>query len=94
MMELLYLFREASRKIRHHVHYYKSSGLIQEPIQKQYVYMFSMSIIQVLVDAGVPSEDGIVIKWDFKPGSVEGSIDLYQRGSTSAGRRYFPSPRQ
>jgi hypothetical protein len=37
--------------------------------------MFSMSIIQVLVDAAVPFEDGIVIKWDFKPGSVERSID-------------------
>jgi hypothetical protein len=34
-----------------------------------------MSIIQVLVDAAVLSEDGIVIKWDFKPGSVERSID-------------------
>jgi hypothetical protein len=34
-----------------------------------------MSIIQVLVDAAVPSEDGIVMKWDFKPGSVERSID-------------------
>jgi hypothetical protein len=34
-----------------------------------------MSIIQVPVDAVVPSEDGIVIKWDFKPGSVERSID-------------------
>jgi hypothetical protein len=37
--------------------------------------MFSMSITRVLVDASVPSEDGIVIKWDFKPGSVERSID-------------------
>jgi hypothetical protein len=37
--------------------------------------MLSKSTIQVLVDAAVPSEDEIVIKWDFKPGSVEGSID-------------------
>jgi hypothetical protein len=37
--------------------------------------MFYMSIIQVLVDIAVPSEDGIVIKWDFKPGSVERFID-------------------
>jgi hypothetical protein len=37
-----------------------------------------MSIIQVLVDAADPSEDGKVIKCDFKPGSVERSIDLYQ----------------
>jgi hypothetical protein len=37
--------------------------------------MFSMSIIQVLVDAAVPSEDGIVIKCDFKSGLVERSID-------------------
>jgi hypothetical protein len=35
-----------------------------------------MSIIQVLVDAAVPSEDGIVIKGDFKPGSVERSVQL------------------
>jgi hypothetical protein len=34
-----------------------------------------MSTIQVLADAPVPSEDEIVIKWDFKPGSVERSID-------------------
>jgi hypothetical protein len=34
-----------------------------------------MSIIQVLVDAAIPSEDGIVIKLDFKPGSVERFID-------------------
>jgi hypothetical protein len=27
--------------------------------------MFSMSIIQVLVDAAIPSEDGIVMKWGF-----------------------------
>jgi hypothetical protein len=46
--------------------------------------MFSMSIIQILVDAAIPSEDGIVIKWDFKPGLIETSIDVYQRGSTSA----------
>jgi hypothetical protein len=37
--------------------------------------MFSMSIIEVLVDASVSSEDRIVIKRDFKPGSVERSID-------------------
>jgi hypothetical protein len=41
--------------------------------------MFSMSIIQVLVDAAVHSEDGKVIKCDFKPGSVSRSTDLYQR---------------
>jgi hypothetical protein len=37
--------------------------------------MFSMSIIQVLVDAAVHSEDEKVIKCDFKPGSVKRSID-------------------
>jgi hypothetical protein len=37
--------------------------------------MFSMSIIQVLVDAAVYSEHGKLIKCDFKPGSVERSID-------------------
>jgi hypothetical protein len=45
--------------------------------------MFSMSIIQVLVDEKVPSEHGKVIKCDFKPGSVERSIDQYQRWYTS-----------
>jgi hypothetical protein len=39
-----------------------------------------MSIIQVLVDAAVLFEKGIVIKWDFKPGSVERSVDIFQRG--------------
>jgi hypothetical protein len=34
-----------------------------------------MSIIQVLVNAAVPSEDGIVMKLDFKSGLVERSID-------------------
>jgi hypothetical protein len=47
------------------------------------------SYIKVLVDAAVHSEDGIVKKWDFKPGSVERSIDLYQRGYTSAGAGHF-----
>jgi hypothetical protein len=37
------------------------------------------SCIKVLVDATVHSEDEKVIKCDFKPGSVERSIDLYQR---------------
>jgi hypothetical protein len=54
------------------------------------------SYIKVLVDAAVLSEDEIVIKWDFRLGSVERSIDLYQRGYTSAGagssRRYVQSP--
>jgi hypothetical protein len=43
------------------------------------------SCIKVLVDVAVPCEDGKVIKWDFKPGSVGRSIDVYQRGYTSAG---------
>jgi hypothetical protein len=42
------------------------------------------SCIKVLVDAAVHSEDGKVIKWDFKPRSMERSIDGYQRGYTSA----------
>jgi hypothetical protein len=58
--------------------------------------MFSMSIIQVLVDAADSCEDGKVIKCDFKPGSVERSIDLHQRGvpqqSTCSSRRYLQSP--
>jgi hypothetical protein len=37
--------------------------------------MLPMSILQVLVNAAVPSEDGIVNKWDFKQGSMERSID-------------------
>jgi hypothetical protein len=39
-----------------------------------------MSIIQVLADATIHSEDGKVIKCDFKPGSVERSIDLDKEG--------------
>jgi hypothetical protein len=51
------------------------------------------SYIKVIVDAAVHSEDEKVIKCDFKPGSVERSIDLYQRGYTSAGsRRWFQYP--
>jgi hypothetical protein len=62
-----------------------------------------MSIIQVLVDAAVHSEDGKVIKCDFKPGSLERSTDLYQRevylskvqailsiSSTNKNRAIFP----
>jgi hypothetical protein len=51
------------------------------------VYSLHSSYIKVLVDAAVYSEHGKVIKCDFKPGSVEWSIDLYQRGYTS--RQYF-----
>jgi hypothetical protein len=40
----------------------------------------------VLIDAAVHSEEGKVIKCDFKPGSVGRSIDRYQRGYTSARR--------
>jgi hypothetical protein len=53
------------------------------------------SYVKVLVNAAVPSEDGIVKKWDFKPESVERSIDLYQRAYTSASAgsgRYFQFP--
>jgi hypothetical protein len=42
------------------------------------------SCIKVLVDAAVHSELRKVIKCDFKPGSVERSVDRYQRGYTSA----------
>jgi hypothetical protein len=42
------------------------------------------SYIEILVDAAVYSEHGKVIKCDFKPGSMERSIDRYQRGYTSA----------
>jgi hypothetical protein len=45
------------------------------------------SRIKVLIDAAVSSEEGKVIKCDFKPGSVERTIDRYQRGYTSARRR-------
>jgi hypothetical protein len=60
------------------------------------------SCIKVLVDATVHSEDGKVIKCDFKPGSVERSTDLYQRevylskvqavAAAGSSRRYFQSP--
>jgi hypothetical protein len=44
------------------------------------VVIILSSCIKALVDAAVHSEDGKVIKCDFKPGSVERSIDRYQRG--------------
>jgi Ni,Fe-hydrogenase III large subunit len=40
------------------------------------------SYTKIPIDAAVHSEDGKVIKCDFKQGSVERSIDLYQRGYT------------
>jgi hypothetical protein len=46
----------------------------------------SISIIKVLVDASVHSEHRKIIKCDFKPGSVDRYIDLYQRGLN---RQYF-----
>jgi hypothetical protein len=49
------------------------------------VYSLYSSDTKVLVDVTVLSEHGTVIKSDFKLGSVERSIDLYQRGNTSAG---------
>jgi hypothetical protein len=42
------------------------------------------SCIKILVDSAVPSEHGKAIKYDIKSGSVERSIDRYQRGCTSA----------
>jgi hypothetical protein len=57
------------------------------------VYLLYYSKIKVSVDVAVHSEYGELIKCDFKPGSVERSIDLYQRWHTSAaGRRYFQFP--
>jgi hypothetical protein len=54
---------------------------------------FNFQNLEVLVDASTYSEHCKLIKYDFKPGSVERSIDLYQRGYTSAaGRRYFQFP--
>jgi hypothetical protein len=38
----------------------------------------------IRVDAATDCAHGKVIKCNFKPGSVERSIDLYQRGYTSA----------
>jgi hypothetical protein len=40
---------------------------------------------KVLIDAAVHFEYENIIKCDFKPGSIERSIDLYQREYTSAG---------
>jgi hypothetical protein len=49
--------------------------------------------MKVLVDIKVHSEYVQGIKFDFTPRSVERSIDLCQRGYTSAaGRRYFQFP--
>jgi hypothetical protein len=41
--------------------------------------------MKIIVDTAVYYERGKVINCDFKPGSVEGSIDPCQRGYTSAG---------
>jgi hypothetical protein len=43
------------------------------------VYSLYSSYIKVLVDAVVHSEQDQVIKYDFKPGLVERSLDLHQR---------------
>jgi hypothetical protein len=56
------------------------------------VYSLHSSYIKILVDTSVHPELGKVIKSDFKPRSVERSIDLYQRGYTSSSRRYFKFP--
>jgi hypothetical protein len=50
------------------------------------------SYIKVLVDRAVHFEPEKVIKYDFKPGSVERSLDLYQRGYTSAGNTFKRPP--
>jgi hypothetical protein len=49
------------------------------------IYSLYSSYIKVLIDEAVHSEHGKVTKCDFKSGSVERSIDLYQRGYPSAG---------
>jgi hypothetical protein len=54
-----------------------------------------MSIIQVLVNVTDPSEDGIVIKCDFKPGSVERSIPkrvYLSKVQAGDSRRFFQFP--
>jgi hypothetical protein len=48
------------------------------------IYSLYYSQVNIQVDAGVHSEHGKVIKSNFKPGSVERSIDLYQGGYASA----------
>jgi hypothetical protein len=60
-------------------------------IQQHVPYEYYSSYIKTLVDAAVHSEHGKLIKCDFKPGSVERSIDLYQRGYTSE-EGYFQHP--
>jgi hypothetical protein len=52
------------------------------------------SQIKVIINEAVHSEHGKVLKHDFKPGSVERSIDLDKRehASAAAGRQYFQLP--
>jgi hypothetical protein len=52
------------------------------------IYSLYSSYIKVLVDAAVHSEQGQVIKCDFKPGLVERSQDVHQRGYISAGEMF------
>jgi hypothetical protein len=54
-------------------------------LQLNIVIVLQLNVVIVLVDTGVHSVHGKVIRCHFKPKSVERSIDLYQRGYTSAG---------
>jgi hypothetical protein len=56
------------------------------------VYLLYYSYIKILIDAAVHYEHGKAIKCDFKPGSVERSRDLYQRGILSSCRQCFQLP--
>jgi hypothetical protein len=62
-----------------------SSSLFVEVCNFYIVYSLYFSWPMVLVDAATHYEQDQVIKCVFKLGSVERSIDLYQRGYTSAG---------
>jgi hypothetical protein len=56
---------------------------------KWLVYSLHSRYIKALVNVSVNSEHGKVIKCDFKLESVERSLDLYQRGYTSAGDTFI-----
>jgi hypothetical protein len=56
------------------------------------VYSLCYSKINAVVDAAVHSEHGKVIQCDFKPGSIERSIDLDKRVNTSTARQMLTLP--
>jgi hypothetical protein len=48
--------------------------------------------MMIIVDAAVHSKHGTVIKYDFKPGSVERYINSQKRVYLSSSQQVFPLP--